>query len=435
MKNHRDGGRRVELGPRDAWVLARLLCGKSTTPSGGLEPVDESDVIHRLADQLRATAPRARLLIWSGFLAGRVDCEGWVDVVAAADPHGGPPEEVRPAADPHACATLDDLKRMVTDTSWPWPGWLAAGVINSLAADPGVGKTLLAMNLARVLWHGWPWPDGQTNPFPAGTKTLWVPGDRHYTQLIDLAGRYDLPGEALLFNAPPDRPGDGLDLDEPEVLDALRQRIERQSPGLVVVDTVGMTTDRNLCRPEDARAYFGPLMAMAGHTGVPFLLLTHLSRDAQALGRRIVGASRVVWKLTCPDPDGQPNRRKFWVDKSCAAKPPSLGMTITDEGCTFDDSPPGEDAPRGPRPAPRLEDCKAWLTATLANGPKPVKVVRAAAEEKGFSTYVLYAAIKGIGQSMRLPGGPLCWALAGDRDVAKSGTAAIRDGHVGQPKG
>ena len=138
---------------------------------------------------------------------------------------------------------------MIADTSWPWPGWLAASVLNSLAADPGIGKTILAMNLAHILWFGLDWPDNQPNPFPAGTKTLWVPGDRHYTQLIDLAGKYGMPDEAILFNAPEGDPIGGLDLDEETERNALKDRIQTEAPGLVIVDTVGMTTGRNLCHP------------------------------------------------------------------------------------------------------------------------------------------------------------------------------------------
>jgi hypothetical protein len=84
-------------------------------------------------------------------LAARPDRDGLVKAVADADPTGPPP-----GADntPERCATLADLRRLVADTEWPWPGWLAAGVLNALAADPGTGKTVLAADLARRLWFG-----------------------------------------------------------------------------------------------------------------------------------------------------------------------------------------------------------------------------------------------------------------------------------------
>jgi hypothetical protein len=267
------------------------------------------------------------------------------------------------------CATLASVARLLADVAWPWPGWLAGAALNSLASDPGVGKTLLAMTLARTLWFGTPWPDGQANPFPKGTRTLWVPGDHHYPQLLDLATRYELPYEAILLNAHTDSPIGGLDLDDQDELDDLFNRIRIEAPGLVIIDTVGMTTGRNLGKPEEAREYFGPLMTIASRTKTAFLLLTHLSKDSQALGRRIVGASRVMWKMTHPDPDGQPDRRKLWVDKSYAARPSALGMTIAGAGCTFDFDPP-VDPPKdlGGRPSVKLDKAMAFIESELADG-------------------------------------------------------------------
>ena len=50
----------------------------------------------------------------------------------------------------------------------------------------------------------------------------------------------------------------------------------------------------------------GPLMDLAASSGVAFIGLTHLSKDKEALGSRIVEKARVVAKMTQPDPEGQP---------------------------------------------------------------------------------------------------------------------------------
>jgi hypothetical protein len=347
--------------PLDFWVVRSLVTGRLL--NGEAEAVSEP--FKPLVEHLAKLPTEARQGALDGFLCGRSDADELVMALAGVDPSDPPPEN-----DPEErCATLADLRRLVADTQWPWPGWLAAGVLDALAADPGTGKTIFAFSLALALWFKRPWPDGQANPFPRGTRTLWVPADRHYPQLLDLADKFGLPDEALLFNAPVGDPTAGLDLDDPAELAALEARIRAESPGLVIVDTVGMTTGKNLCRVEDARAYFGPLMDLAQRTGVAFLLLTHLSKDAQALGRRIVGACRVVWKMTHPDPDGQPDRRRLWVDKSYTIKPPPLGMTIRDAGCSFDANPPSApEAPKGGRPPEKLDKAIAFLTEKLSEG-------------------------------------------------------------------
>jgi hypothetical protein len=352
----------MRLLPHDAWVIGRSLCNQPV--NGHLAAVSEA--FRPLAEMLEQTPPGDRQLGWNAYLIGRADRDEIVKAVADIDPMGPPPALA--GNHPSRCATLASVRRLMANTPWPWPGWLAAAVLNSLAADPGVGKSTLAVYLACILWFRRPWPDGQANPFPEKTRMLWIPGDHHYAQLLDLAEKYGLPDEAILFNASEDNPTGGLDLDDKVERDALRDRIRTEAPGVVIVDTVGMTTGRNLCKPEDARDYFGPLMTMANDTGVAFLLLTHLSRDAQALGRRIVGASRVVWKLTEPDPEGQPDRRRLWVDKSHAIKPPAMGMSISESGCTFDLNPPAAPEPRRPgRPADPRDKAKQFIRESLAN--------------------------------------------------------------------
>jgi hypothetical protein len=394
-----------------------------------------SEAFRPLAERLAGTPPDRRPDILDGYALRLPDPAGFFKAVALADRDGPAPA---PEADrPPRSATLASVRRLMANTSWPWPGWLAGAVLNALAADPGIGKTVLAMTLARNLWFRRPWPDGQPNPFPEKTKTLWVPGDHHYAQLLDLATDYGLPDEAVVLNAPDDDPTGGLDLDDPAERDALRERIESEAPGLVIVDTVGMTTNRNLCRPEEARDYFMPLMAMANETGTAFLLLTHLSKDAQALGRRIVGASRVVWKLTHPDPAGQPDRRRLWVDKTYAVKPLALGMAIADSGCTFDFSPPEAPEPRRPGPlAARLEECKSWLVERLAANPAPVKDIRTAAEQAGYSADSLYRSRDALNVEEYVIDRRKWWKLpvVGDVGVGRAGISDNSDKPPGRDR-
>ena len=293
---------------------------------------------------------------------------------------------------------------------WAWPGWIAAAVLNALAAEPGTGKTILAMWLAWVLWTKSDFPDGQTNDLPAGTRTLWVPGDRHFSQLLDVAGKFGLPDEALLFNASPEEPTGGLDLDDEAETAALRSRIEAERPGLVIVDTVGMTTGLNLCRVEDSRQYFGPLLDMAHATATPFLLLTHLNKDGQALGRRISGTCRIVLKMTHPDPDGQPDRRRLWVEKSLAEKPPALGMTIATAGCSFDFNPPtAPDPSKGGRPSEERAKAEAFIReALVAEDHRVGNDLCAEWVKTGGSKQTFWRAADGLAESgaVAIDGGP-----------------------------
>ena len=406
----------MKLTPREAWIVCRLLGGRPTLYSGTNQVAEPSDRIRPLVQRLTQSDPVLRSEFWKGFLAAQDDADDWLASLGEARPDlPPPPEEAQPPLAPSVSADLGDVRRMISGIRWTWAQWLACGVLNTLASNPGEGKTILAMNLARVLWEGRPWPDGAENPSPPGTRTLWIPADRHYPQLIDLADRYGLPDAAMRFNAPPSDPAGNHDLDDRECLDALKASIEETAPGLVIVDTVGMTTRRSLGKPEEAREYFAPLMDIAGKYSVPFLLITHLSKDSQALGRRIVGASRLVWKLTKPDPENQPDRRRFWVDKTYELVPKPLGMTIGPNGCTFDRDPPSEsrEEPRAGK-GNRLQEVKDWLTDRLAAGPVLVADLSREAREAGYGFAYLYKAREMLGIEELGTKRSLAWTLSLD---------------------
>ena len=269
-----------------------------------------------------------------------------------------------------------------------------------MAADPGIGKTRFALDLARRLWFGLPWPDGQPATLPAGTRTLWVQGDRNFAEMLQAARDFGLPDEAVALGSAPDEPFGSLDLDDPDTLAAIGNRIQAAAAPLAIIDTVGMTTASNLSKPNEAREFFAPILDLCHKTGVAFLGLTHLSKDKEALGRRIVEKARVVIKMTQPDPEGQPDRRRLWVDKTAVVRPPSLGITMKTGGNDYDFEPPKEPDPLPRRPGPppaKLEECKIWLAAQLTPNPTRVSVVRKAAELADFAAGTLYAARDALG--------------------------------------
>jgi hypothetical protein len=375
----------MSISLHDAWTFARVLSGQ---PVNG-EQDRMSEPWRPLAEQLAAMPLEGRKLHMDGVLAGRSDANAIISAMAQVDPLGPAPPTVVPT---RSYATLEDIAKIVAAQPWLWRGWIASGVLNAVASDPGVGKTRFALDLARRLWFGLLWPDTQPNELPAGTRTLWVQGDRNFAEMLQCARDFGLPDDAVVLGSSPDDPTGSLDLDDPATLADLETRIVDSAVALVVIDTVGMVTSRNLSRPEEARDFFAPIIELAGRTGVPFLGLTHLSMNKEALGRRIVEKARVVIKMTQPDPEGQRDRRRLWVDKTAITKPVPLGVTMGDKGNDFDFDPPKEPAstPRKPGPPPaRLEECKTWLTDRLAT-PARVKDLRTDSEAAGFSTDTLY---------------------------------------------
>ena len=67
----------------------------------------------------------------------------------------GPAPAIAP---PRRFATCADILKLETSVPWAWKGWLPSARVVGIAAGEGVGKTRLAMDLARRVWHGWSGP-------------------------------------------------------------------------------------------------------------------------------------------------------------------------------------------------------------------------------------------------------------------------------------
>lgn len=408
----------MTVSPRDAWTFGRLLSGESVNGE-----VDELPEFLRPTGRLLRSLPsEERVAFWE--LARTVlgpTGDELAKAVAAADPGSPRPELLGPG--PIRCATVADLARIEAESRFIWPGWIIRGHLTLLSSEVKTGKTRTAMSLARRIWFREPWPDGQPPSFPVGTPTLWVPGDRHHSELADLTTQFGLPPEAVLFNADPDSPYGGWDLDDAENVEGLRRRIEAFRPGLVFVDTVWKTTRANLCSMRDVNTVIDPIISIAQETDTAIIGMMHLSAGGETLGRRLEGIARAVIKMDRPDPEGQPDRRKLWVDRANFKPAPALGVTIQDGPCAFDHSPPSasfvEAAParRGRKPE-RQAECEAWLADRLA-APSRVSEVRreAEAEPRKFATKTLYAARDGLGVEEYEVDGRKWWKLPLDAET------------------
>ncbi|HKZ42659.1 MAG TPA: AAA family ATPase, partial [Candidatus Hodarchaeales archaeon] len=69
-------------------------------------------------------------------------------------------------------ATAADLASKLPTIRWLWPGWLPIGFVTILAGNPGVGKSMCALELARSVIEPADWPDRVKGPTNQG-YVLW----------------------------------------------------------------------------------------------------------------------------------------------------------------------------------------------------------------------------------------------------------------------
>ena len=301
-----------------------------------------SGAMKRIADYLAILPPEDRHAAWEAYSCSFPDPEAIVAALANADPLGLMPQIAQ-----QRFATVGDLRGNMTGTAWAWEGWLPLASIVGLAAFEGCGKTRAASDLCRRVYLGLPWPDGQPPTFPAGTRSVWVCSDAHHHELAETMAAFGLPDDAVYFPTTPADPYGGTDLDAPETMEAIEAVVAEVKPAFVFIDTLTSATGRNLCDQQAMMPLTTPLAEMCQRHGVTVVLILHLSREGQALGRRIKGITRTLIHLECPDPD-MPGRLRMWVEKSFAVKPPPLGLTMGAGAATSTTS-----TRRSRRPRPR----------------------------------------------------------------------------------
>ena len=343
--------------PSAAWTFAAIV---SDQPLNG--EIDLLSGIHRsMADHLAGIPPGERTTILTAMATALPDGPAFLQSVFDADPSKPCPVRERRRA-----AHTGDLSAASESNRFIWKNWITRSHFTLLSSHPKVGKTRFALEIAKRIYTASLWPDGQPATFPVGTKTLWVCGDRHQDELRAAEQEHGLPVGTILFNALPEEPYGGWDLDNPDNVNLLHELIRIERPGLVFIDTVWRATRRRLYREDEVNTLMNPIITIAQECDTAIVGLMHLSKDMDTLGRRLEGLSRGVMKMFKPDP-GQPNRRRLEVVGNFKDSPP-LGITLRDGGCDFDSNPPS-DVVRNPggRPPVKCEAAVQFLTEKLAS--------------------------------------------------------------------
>ncbi len=172
------------------------------------------------------------------------------------------------------------------EVRWLWEKRIPLGKITILDGDPGMGKSLLAINIAACVSAGHPMPDG--TPGIQGGVILIAPEDGAGDTLrprLEAAGGD--PSQVLLLNLV-----EGLDAKKVRVndrpfslshdLEVLEAEIKRTKAVLVVLDPLTAVLGRRLdaSRDQDVREVFTPLAQLAERANCAILIIRHLSKGA-----------------------------------------------------------------------------------------------------------------------------------------------------------
>lgn len=327
---------------------------------------------------------------------------------------------------------------------WLWPGWLARGKLQILAGAPGTGKTTIAIALAATVSSAGRFPCG--TPANRGNVLIWTgeddPADTLAPRLVasgaDLANVYFVRGTV--------EDGEPRSFDPGRDIGLLLNEAKRiGNVQLLVVDPVVSAIVGDGHKANDVRRGLQPLVDLGHSLDCAVLGITHFSKGSsgrdpleRVMGSQAFGAlARVVLVAAkeVTSKDDAPTRR--FVARAKSNIGPDGGgfdyqllQTELDHhegvvaayvewkgaiqgsardllGAAEVEDPVGEDGSE-------RDDAKLFLMSILADGPVPVKRIKADATGAGYSWRTIERAKRDAGIEARKLGlkDGWVWALA-----------------------
>jgi hypothetical protein len=299
--------------------------------------------------------------------------------------------------------------------SWAWNPWLPNGLLTMLVAQQGEGKSILMLRIAGCFIRGDNWPDNTPFLNDRG-DILWVETEASQGLNIERAKTWGIPLDQVLV--PLDDPLDDVTLDDEDHQAQIMIKAARTEVKAIFVDSLsgGNRRDENSAATMQTIKW---LAELARDLGKPVMLSHHLRKrslldvggslitlDQVRGSSAITQVARVVWGLDHPD-SSVPTRRLSVVKYNLGHKPQPIGMTIHDNGVTFD-----SDAPDIPRGETQMDKAIDLLHSLLAHQPMAQTEIERQADGAGISMITMRRAKDKLNIVARKDvAGPWRWSL------------------------
>ncbi|MCI0348960.1 MAG: AAA family ATPase [Acidobacteriales bacterium] len=334
---------------------------------------------------------------------------------------------------------------------WLWPGYVPLGKITMLDGDPGLGKSLLTLEIAARISRGE--AIAGTGKGLAGGVVLLTAEDGLGDTVrprLEAAGADLQRIVALKYS--PDEQGEKTASCIPVDIPTIRQAIARVAAKMVIVDVLMayLPAETNTYRDQHVRLALAPLAQMAAVESVAVICIRHLTkalggsplyRGGGSIG--IIGGAR-AGLLVAKDPDSEGQIVLAQTKSNLGPPMPSLSYKI---------EPDASGVPRiqwqgsssqtatsllaatvgDPGESGALADAKEFLRAELAGGPRPQKELFAEARRVGISQKTLRRAKAALRVKSSKEGfdAGWHWSISGEGKTHEDGHI-LEDGHLRQ---
>jgi putative DNA primase/helicase len=352
--------------------------------------------------------------------------------------------------------------------SWAWEGLVPMGKLSLMTGDPGVGKSLVALQVAAMMTRGQTCPpdltgaepslvrEGEDAAYPRGVLVLSAADDPQDTVLPRLiAAGADPSLVYFLKGHVAEEPDDELDheLDEfqgpkyrpfqlSQDLDKLTWCLEELSQqeidvGLIVIDSIDRfigTTEKKSDRIE----LVAQLADLAARSQAAVLVTANTSMKAGSRGGTVVyqellNAARSVL-MVAEDLDDSERRLVLPVKHNLTARPETVSFVVQDGVVRWETEPVEISAAdylarrKAKNPLHRADDQEIdrvmmWLKEELGSGPVAAASVQRRASENEISYGTLRRAFKSLEGKATKTQNQWFWSLPVPAVVESAGTA------------
>jgi hypothetical protein len=230
---------------------------------------------------------------------------------------------------------LSDVAPSAVD--WLWPGRIPLGKLSLVIGDPGLGKSLVTVDMAARVSTGKDWPDAATPQKSAADVVLLAAED----DLADtVRPRMDEAGgdsQRVHVLTAVQRRKTTRPFNLTEDLDKLRG-VMRAAPNtrLVIIDPItAYLGEAETKSNSEIRSILTPLSALASELSIAVVAVSHLRKSGgkaiyRALGSlAFTAAARAVWGVA-KDPDQEQRQVLVPVKMNIGPQPTGLAYTIQD---------------------------------------------------------------------------------------------------------
>ena len=303
---------------------------------------------------------------------------------------------------------------------WLWPGVLPAGTLILLEGDPGIGKSLLTLDLIARMTTGRRFPFEGRGAVHTPADALLISYEDHPAQTIsprlEAAGA-DLTRVHLLEGTRKGQEESLFTLGADQI-PLLEEKIIETKARIVVIDPLAAALPLKIDSHKDAqvRSTLSPLTKLAQRTGATILAIRHLTKDETKTNPSyrgggsigFTGAARAVF-LVGRTPNNPDQLVMAPVKFNLGAEPPSLSFQIQIDGAgrpylywlgmseysAGDLLGPAPDRKSGG--GAKFHEARMFLKKFLRDGPVQEKLIEKAATELGLSSTTLKRAKADLG--------------------------------------